>query len=395
MHYDVLVIGAGPAGSSLSIQLARAGKSVLLVDGARFPRGKVCGEGIMPAGVAVLESLGLLEAVAPMGQHFHGIRYRLPDGTAAEGHFPEGCRGLAVTRQRLDARLVELAGATPGVDLRLGTWIRDLRLPAPGSGDLVEAVVGARTVRAEVVVGADGGRSLVRRTAGLELPTPAKARFGIGAHLEHAPRHDPWPVVEVSMAPGCELYLTPVSPTLTSVAMLVDRRQLQQHQGQLEQGLREALRRAGATDLAVAPVAGPVKALGPLALQAKAAHAERLLLVGDAAGALDPITGEGIALALISSQLVAGVLDDAFAHDDFSARRLATWTRMRKREIRQLSGLTAVILYLAQHPQRAQRVIRSLARAPQTLERLLAVAAGVAPLRSLTVRDGLRVLLGV
>ena len=98
---------------------------------------------------------------------------------------------------------------------------------------------------------------------------------------------------------------------------------------------------------------------------------------------------------MISSQLVAGVLDDAFARDDFSARRLATWTRLRKREIRQLSGLTAVILYLAQHPQRAQRVIRSLARAPQTLERLLAVAAGVAPLRSLTVRDGLRVLLGV
>jgi 2-polyprenyl-6-methoxyphenol hydroxylase-like FAD-dependent oxidoreductase len=117
--------------------------------------------------------------------------------------------------------------------------------------------------------------------------------------------------------------------------------------------------------------------------------------VGDAAGALDPITGEGISLGLVGSRIVAGILAGCYETGDFSARRLAAWTRRRRREVRPLAGLTHVLLHLADRPERAGRVIRSLARAPGTFERLLGVAAGTAPLSSLTLRDGVRVLLGV
>ncbi|MBL4847998.1 MAG: hypothetical protein JKY65_20980, partial [Planctomycetes bacterium] len=124
------------------------------------------------------------------------------------------------------------------------------------------------------------------------------------------------------------------------------------------------------------------------------AHATRLLLVGDAAGALDPITGEGLSVALVTSEIASEVLADAFARNDFSARRLASWSRRRGRAMSSLAGLTRALRYLADHPERAERVIRTLIKAPDTFERLLGVAAGTASLGSLRVRDGFRLLLG-
>lgn len=390
-RYDVVIVGAGPAGSSLAMRLSRRGRSVLVVDGARFPRSKPCGEGIQPAGVAALEELGLGPALAGLVEPFEGIRYRLPDGTAAEGRFPGGARGWGITRGDLDARLLEAAWGSPGVSVQLGAWVRGFERRADG----VRLDLGGRAVEAALLVGADGHRSTVRRLAGLEAPPPAVQRFGVVGHVSHAPAADPF--VEVYVGRGVELYTTPVRPGLTCVALLVDRDGLAPLQGRLEAGLREAL--AGAAgrcrDLARGRLVGQVRALGPLAGQASRAHADRLLLVGDAAGGLDPITGEGISLALCTGASAAEVIDGALGRGDCSARALAPWTSRRRAEVRALANLTWVVLRTAAAPARAERVIRALAAAPATFERVLGVAAGVAPLSSLTLRDGVRVLLGV
>ncbi|MEZ6187561.1 MAG: NAD(P)/FAD-dependent oxidoreductase [Planctomycetota bacterium] len=394
-YHDAIVVGAGPAGSTLALRLARAGRTVLLVDGATFPRDKVCGEGIMPAGVAVLEELGLRAVASEFGQPFHGIRYRLPDGTTAAAEFPDGLTGLGIQRRLLDGQLVRAAGREPNVDLRLGTWVRELELPRPGT--LGRVVLDDEVVEAPVVVGADGGRSFVRRTAGLDPQLPQNGRFGVGLHFEHAPLDEGAPLVEVFAAADHELYTTPVAPDVTGAALLVRRAELSRYQGRLEEALRERLRAAGPRGevLAASPALGKAKALGPLGLSARRAHAEGLLLVGDAAGALDPITGEGISLALTTSGLAADVLLEAFGHNDFSARRLAAWTRRRAKKVRALAGLTQVVLSLSEHPRVASRVVRNLARSPETFSRLLGVAAGMHPLSSLRVRDGVRLLLGV
>lgn len=384
--YDAIVIGAGPAGSSLALHLARQGRRVALIDGARFPRRKVCGEGLMPHGVGALRALGL----EPRGAAFRGLRYVLSEGAQAEAAFPAGQEGLGVERGAwLDFQLVRLAEAEPRIDLRLGTWVRELELSQPG-GQEVRVHVGHEVLRAAVLIGADGGRSRVRALAGLDAPAPRRARFGVATHVARGVD----PCVEVALGHGYEVYTTPVGPALTCVALLTDRAGLGALQGDLAGGLRRALRACGGrgASLADAPFAEPPRALGPLALQATRAHAERLILVGDAAGALDPITGEGVSLALSTSQIASEVLADAFARGDFSARALAAWTRRRARAVRGLAGFTRAILYLAEHPARAERVVRSLAGAPDTFERLLGVASGNAPLTSLRVRDGLRLL---
>jgi len=389
MHYDVIVIGAGPAGSSLALHLARQGRSCALIDGATFPRAKVCGEGLMPHGVAALRRLG----IEPRGAGFSGLRYVLPEGAQAEGRFPAGSDlGIGVERAWLDAELVARAQAAPLIDVRLGSWARELQLSA--GEDPVRLNLEGEELSAEVVVGADGGRSRVRRLAGLDAPEPARARFGVGTHVTHGHRLDP--TVEVCLGPGFEVYTTPVSTTRTCLALLVDREGLKPFQGDLPAGLRDALRvSAGRAQVfADSPFMTPVRAIGPLGLQATRAHGPRLLLVGDAAGALDPITGEGLSLALVTSEIAAEVLAEAFARQDFSARRLAAWTRRRGRAIGALASLTRALLYLAAHPQRAERVVRTLAKAPDTFERLLGVAGGSAPLGSLRLKDGLRLLLG-
>ncbi|MCA8924342.1 MAG: hypothetical protein KDD82_21205, partial [Planctomycetes bacterium] len=203
--------------------------------------------------------------------------------------------------------------------------------------------------------------------------------------------------VEVLLGPGCELYLTPLGPTRTGVAVLLPRAGLEAIRGGLDAGVRALLSATGgpAAPLAELPFVERARALGPLALGARAAHAERVALVGDAAGALDPISGEGIALGLVTAAELADELAGCFAADDFSARRLERWTRRRARALRAPRLLTATLLHLAQRPRRARRALRALARSPETFDRLLGVAAGATPLSALRVRDGLRLAIGV
>ena len=390
--HDAIVIGAGPAGSSLALRLAQQGRSCLLLDGARFPRAKVCGEGLMPHGLHALAEVGL--DAAARGEAFSGIRYRLGDGTVAEGRFPGGGQGVGLERSWLDTELLALAEASERIEVRLETWVREPRFAA-APDQLAEVQLPGGSARAPVLVGADGCRSPTRRAAGLEARAPKRARFGVGAHFDHAPRSDPF--VEVFLGQGYELYTTPVSPTRTNVALLTDEAYLRAAlQGRLEAGLREAMRQSSGRGplLAAAELVGKVRTIGPLAHQALRAHAEGLILVGDAAGALDPITGEGLSIGLATSAIAAEVLGGAFAANDFSARRLAAWTRRRRQAIRGLEAFTRALLFLSERPELAGRAIRNLAGAPETFSRLLGVAAG-GSLSSLRLRDGLRLLAGV
>lgn len=392
-RFDAVVVGAGPAGSTLALRLGRAGRSVLLLDAARFPREKPCGEGILPAGVEALRALGLWERVRSSGRAFYGIRYRLTDGTSAEAAFPGGQEAWGCPRLHLDATLLQAARETPGVTVREETALRGFERTAEG----MTVALDEAQVACSILVGADGLHSTVRRLAGLEAPPPARPRFGVQVH---AAWRLPDPArVEVLVGDGHELYLTPIAEDATCVALLLPAERLQslEGRGRLEEGLRAALLGASGPgpELSQAPFLTRPRGYGPLAQEARAAHAERLLLVGDAAGALDPITGEGVALSLVTGAIAAEVLAAAFARGDFSAARLSEWTRRRAEEVRALARLTSLLLSLSARPWLARRVVKNLARSPATLERLLGVASGSAPLGSLGLRDGLAIVLGV
>src|SRR5919197_3133547 len=114
---DVVVIGAGPVGCGLGLLLARAGMTTILLDRARFPRDKPCGEGLMPAGAQVLEDLGVrLEAFPALA----GVSYRLPGRGGVDGRFAAGRCGRGARRLAFDKLLAETAAADPRVQLLTG-----------------------------------------------------------------------------------------------------------------------------------------------------------------------------------------------------------------------------------------------------------------------------------
>jgi flavin-dependent dehydrogenase len=299
---NVLIAGGGIAGSALAIMLGRAGLTVELFERGHFPREKACGEGLMPAGVAVLERLGIADAVG--GAPFYGVRYYV-DGLVAEGRFPAAsgvpAAGRGQRRRHLDQVLFAEAAATSGVTARTG-----MRVDAPlwEHGRVVGLIVAGQEYRAPLVVAADGAHSHLRRLLGLDGPSPRRQRVGVRTHIRLAAGQVQPAWVEVFLGHGYELYVTPLPDQEILVAGLAEH-------ACLAGGAEACLRRWVAeqqilhTRLAGAKQRSVLLGMSPLGLRARAGVTSSVVLLGDAAGSLDPITGGGMAQALLSAELLA------------------------------------------------------------------------------------------
>jgi flavin-dependent dehydrogenase len=280
---DLLVAGGGPVGLATALYAHRAGLSVVVAEPRTGEIDKACGEGLMPGAVRALTALGL-----PVnGMPFRGIRY-VSGERRAEATFRNG----------------------PGVGLRRTTLHRALREAVAESGiDVVArpvstveqdaAAICAAGIEARYLAVADGLHSPVRRLLGLEGRRCARARFGIRRHYALAPWTD---LVEVHWSQHCEAYVTPVGADLIGVAILTSRR------APFEEQLRDFPEL-----LARLPAAGATKArgAGPLRQSPTARVRGRAMLVGDAAGYVDALTGEGVSVGLASAvELVACVRAD-------------------------------------------------------------------------------------
>ncbi|HEY0510394.1 MAG TPA: NAD(P)/FAD-dependent oxidoreductase [Thermoanaerobaculia bacterium] len=349
---DLLIVGGGPAGLATAIRARLAGLAVTVIDRARPPIDKPCGEGLMPDAVARLREIG----VEPRGLPFRGIRYR--DGTVvAEGLFPgsAGSAGLGIRRTELHAALVHRAEEA-GVDLRWGVRAEGL---AAGGVRTDQGALAARWI-----VGADGLRSRVRGWAGLDGGEAPLRRFGVRRHFAMAPWSD---FVEVCWGPGCEAYVTPVAPDQVGIAFLWSGRKA---------GFDDLL--ASFPDLrsrlAGVPVASRDRGTGPLRQRVRAVLRGNVALVGDAAGYFDAITGEGLAVALHES----AALVEAMAAGD-----LGRYAAAHRRINRLPDLMTGLVLAMERRPRLRARAIRALAAEPALFSRLLGIHARTLPPRRL------------
>jgi flavin-dependent dehydrogenase len=303
---DVLVVGGGPAGLATALLAARAGLGVRVVEARPAPVDKACGEGLMPGAVAVLTDL---LGGPPTGLPLRGIRYVDGAGRVAQARF-RGEPGLGVRRTTLYAGLWD-AVAAAGIEVATGK-VTQVRQDADGVLARL-AGPGARDLRARYLVAADGLHSPLRRALGLDAPTPSPQRWGLRRHVAAAPWTDS---VEVHWGKRSEAYLTPVGPDLVGVALLTaDRAPFDVQLARFPAVLDRLDGAAPASD---------VRGAGPLRRQARARTVGRVLLVGDAAGYVDALTGEGIAVALASARALVRCLAADRPQDYELAWRRAT-----------------------------------------------------------------------
>jgi flavin-dependent dehydrogenase len=285
---DLLVVGGGPAGLATALHAARAGLDVRVWEQRPGTVDKACGEGLMPGAVAALAALG----VAPAGHPLQGIRY-LAGGRHAQADFRAG-PGKGVRRTTLHEALAR-AVADAGI-------VVEQRAACAVHQDVDGVVVDG--VRARHLVAADGLHSPLRRSLGLDAPSRHRARFGLRRHYRVAPWSS---YVEVHWGRDAEVYVTPVADDLVGVAALSSHRGAHDDHLAAFPEVRDRL--------ASAEPADGVRGAGPLRQGARRRTAGRVLLVGDAAGYVDALTGEGVALALAQAEaavaaVVAGRPDD-------------------------------------------------------------------------------------
>lgn len=378
---EVIVVGAGPAGSATALGLAARGHDVLLLDRRTFPRDKVCGEGLLPHGVDALRRLGV---APPAGARpFRGIAWHLA-GHRAVGTFPDGEHGLGMRRTALDEGLLRAARAHPRVCVRTGVAVRGVT-----AGPAAVEVDAGERLRARAVVGADGIHSVVRRSAGLDARPRGRRRYALRGHFRLAgPDPDR---VEVHALDGAELYVTPTAPGEVNVAALAEASVAKGWKGDLAGALERLVRDVPALRAQVEGRADDVRATGPLRNEATDVVADHLLLVGDAAGFVDGITGEGTSVSLLGASLAAEVLSAGLRTGRLDRASLAPYGARRRRAVRDLERITEIVLWGVRRPVLAARVVRNLARDPALFDRILAIDTGRAPLASV----GLRGLFGL
>jgi flavin-dependent dehydrogenase len=356
--WDVIVVGAGPAGAMAALELARRQYTVLLVDRAEFPRGKVCGCCLNGAALATLRDAGLADLTDSLAAVSLRWLHLKTAGRSAIISLPGG---VSLSREALDSALIDIAmkeGVTflPRAMARLGET-----LP---TGRVVDITTAAETIpaRARVILAADGLGS--RLASGETGPAHIASNSYIGAGVTLRTAHGDYPPGTIHMAVG--------QPGYVGLVRLEDGR-LDLAAALSASAVRAAggpgvvatqiLRDAGFPAIAGLTEAG-WKGTPPLTRTPKHLGGEHWLAIGDAAGYVEPFTGEGIAWALACGRAVAPVVDTALSSRDWSVTAILNWERVYQRSIRRRQTICRLVSQVLRRPWLCRVAIQMLAVAP-------------------------------
>lgn len=377
MTTDVLVVGGGPAGSATALLLARAGVAVRIVERARFPRTKVCGEYLNAGAVEALARLGLVDAVRVASEPLRGVRIFAAGAVPIALAFARPA--LACARSRLDAILLDAAiGA--GATVALGRVEELLFADGRCAGARVRDEGGALSdLRARCVIGADGAGSFVARRLGLTRARKASGRYAIGGHYDGFASLQQY--VEMYVGAGGYFALNPLSERHANVMVVVPKQRLAAWSRDVDAGVGGA---AAALGRGVRSFEGATRigarvASGPLAHDVRSATAHGALLVGDAAGFLDPFTGQGVMLALTGAERAAQAVLASLHGSPPAGSAFEAYARWRARDVFWRKRLGASIAMLVDHPPLARRAALRLRRAPDVGAALVDALSGTVP----------------
>jgi geranylgeranyl reductase family protein len=366
---DVVVAGAGPAGSVTALLFARQGFRVTLLDRAHFPRHKACAEFMSPGVVETLERLGIDAPVRAQGPNrVPGMDIISPGGQEFSVTYRENgkqCTAWTLPREILDATLVEQARAE-GVDVREGFVAKTVIRGSGGVGGISGTWQNqSSSVPARLTVIADGCRSVLARDLGVARSARWPVRMGLVAHYRgQVQLSNGRGQMHVDSGGYCGV--APLSNGCFNVAVVVK---------------RDAVRRSGmsATTFFERWIAGhdrllqllgrcervtPVRGVGPIGSRSSRAWFPGGLVVGDAASFFDPFTGEGMYRALRGAELAAQVGTVALRVGQIDAVGLAPYDTLRRDAFRNKSAVTALVQLFVQFPRLMEYALPRLANRP-------------------------------
>ena len=374
-------MGGGPAGTAAAVFLRQLGHEVVLVDEARFPRDKVCGEGVSPEAWRLLGRMGAEAAVRALRPRpVRGMKLTAPDGTAFRGEYT-GARepGFAVRRWCLDRALLDCARAA-GVEVHEGARARDI-VSHDGTvrGVVVESDGAIERLEARLVVAADGRRSVIARKLGLLREHRTLRKFAVRGYwkgVEGLTDHG-----EMHVTRGGYCGIAPLGDEEANITFVLDQAEMRAAGGGLADFYLRTLERWPRVRerLGRASLTSPPRAIGPLALEARRVSAPGAVLVGDAAGFYDPFTGEGVTLALRGAEIAAEVAHRALAK---GATDLRLYDRRRDDATRDKFRLNRLLQRIVAWPALANAVARRLSRRPDLADRLVGIAGDFVPART-------------
>jgi len=390
-RWDVVVVGAGPAGATTALLLARAGASVLLLDRGRFPRDKPCSEYLSPGITPILARLGggILGAVERAAHaKLYGMKVVAPGGAAMCGRFVEGTRpySFALPRTSFDTILVA-AAARAGAHVSEATTVENLVWERGAvAGVVARSCNGQRvTCNARIVVGADGLRSVVARRLGLACSSPPR-RIAFTAHVADVAGIDG--VGELHVGERGYVGMGPVGGGITTVALVVPLAAVRHGRRDFRTGFFDELQRFPGLVGRFDPrcLAREVLVTGPFAQWSRTAVAPGggALLVGDAADFFDPFTGQGIYAALRGAELAAACLVPALAcgvRAPIPASALRPYARARRQAFFYKWLLERLIGVGVGWPALTDRVVRRLAARPDLADLLVSATGNIVPAR--------------
>jgi flavin-dependent dehydrogenase len=355
--WDAIVLGGGPSGSLAARQLAAAGYRVLLVEKKPFPRGKVCGACLNGAALGVLRSVGLGGLVHELGGvPLEGFELCC-SGSTVRLSLPAGA---ALSRSRFDAALVDAAIAA-GADFLPETQGLFARIEGNARQVLLVKRDRTATALARVVIAAtglsDAGSS---RDPRVRTQTAARSRVGAGCSIVEFP--DYYREHTIFMALGREGYvgLVRVEGGYLNVAAAFKRAFIQRS-GTPAAAAAVVLSQAG---LPAAPAFAKARwqGTGPLSRRTRPLAAERVFLLGDSAGYIEPFTGEGMSWALTSAQAIESIARQGIARWDPTLPR--AWTVLYERLVGRRQCLCRVLAPLLRFPWLVEHSLKLAAQAP-------------------------------
>jgi flavin-dependent dehydrogenase len=361
---DVVVVGAGPAGLASAIAAARQGLHVEVIDAAKPPIDKACGEGLMPDSIEALAAIGVTdldrslraEESHPLcGIRFIGRETSANHFTTAEALFP-AAPGRGIRRTVLHQLLLDRASSF-GVRFQ---WENSVLGIAPAN-DGITVHTNHKTLRARYLIGADGPISRVATWAGLTQASISSRRIGLRQHYAIAPWTE---FVEVHWSDFGQAYVTPNSANEVCVAFIAHKKfashaEALSHFPALHRRLVHARR------------SGPARGSITFVRRLQRVTSGNIALIGDASGSVDAITGEGMALCFRQAAALAPAL---------RANNLAAYQQAHRRIQLRPTLMSRSLLLMDRYPRLRDQTLNVLQRNPWLFERLLRIHVGHSPL---------------